>query len=65
MPPRDDGERIIMKVRGSLVDWLIAIEPTAYSPFVLMERGVKVLYLKTLWEIYGMLEASLLWYKKF
>lgn len=53
-----------MKVRGRLVDWLLAIEPTAYSPFVVMERGVKVLYLNLLWAIYGMLEASLLWYRK-
>ena len=30
MPPKEDGERIIMKIRGKLVDWLVEIEPTAY-----------------------------------
>ena len=32
---------------------------------VVVERGVKVIYLDMLCAIYGMLEASLLWYKKF
>ena len=65
LPPKADGERIIMKIRGKLVDWLIDIEPMAYLSLVVIENGSKVIYLDILQEIYGMLEASLLWYKKF
>ena len=65
MPPKKVEEQIIMKVRGVLVDWLVEINPLTYSPYVVIERGEKVLYLEILRAIYGMLEASLLWYRKF
>ena len=65
MPPKTVGKRIIMKVRGILVDWLLEIDPLAYSSYVVIERGEKVLYLEILRAIYGMLEASLLWHRKF
>ena len=52
-----------MKVRGQLVDMLEELDPT-YSPFVVYEKGVKVLYLQVLMAIYGMLQSSLLFYKK-
>ena len=45
IPKRPKGERIIMKVRGQLVDWLCELDPVRYSPFVVYERGVKTLYL--------------------
>ena len=32
---------------------------------VVVERGVKVIYVEILGAIYGMLEALLLWYRKF
>ena len=32
--------------------------------YVVLEKGSKVLYVEVLKAIYGMLEASLLWYKK-
>ena len=65
MPPKEDGVRVIMKIRGKLVDWLVEIYPTAYISLVVVKRGAKVIYLDILREIYGMLEASILWYKKF
>ena len=34
-------ERIIMKVTGLLVDWLVEIEPETYAKYVVMEWGVK------------------------
>ena len=43
VPLQKVGERIIMKVRGDLVDWLCQIDPTSYVPYVVIERGVKVL----------------------
>ena len=54
-----------MKIRGKLVDWLVELEPLAYQSLVVMENGSKVIYLNILRAIYGMLEASLLWYRKF
>ena len=62
---KDDRERVIMKIGGKLVDWLVKIDPMAYLSLVVMERGVKVIYLDILLEIYGILEDSLLWYKTF
>ena len=54
-----------MKIRGLLVDWLVALDAPAYSPSVIYERGVRVLYLVVLKVIYRMLEAGLHWYRKF
>ena len=55
----------MMKIRGRLVDWLVNMSPTAYKDYVVIENGQKVIYLEILRAIYGMLEASILWYKKF
>jgi hypothetical protein len=41
------------------------VDPTKYGPYVVFEKGRKVLYVLVLRAIYGMLVASLLWYKKF
>ena len=57
-------ERVVMKVRGRIVDWLVALDPAQYEKKVVYENGVKVLYLEILRAIYGMLVASLLWYRK-
>ena len=47
------------------MDWLVKIDPTAYLSLVVIKRGVTVIYLNILCSIYGMLETSLLCYKKF
>ena len=54
-----------MKIRGNLVDWLLEIDPTTYAFLVMIERGMIVLYLQILCTIYGMLEASFMWYRNF
>ena len=59
------GERIIMKIRGSLVDMLVEIAPEVYYDFVVYEGNSKTLYVKMLKAIYGMMQSSLLYYKKF
>ena len=41
------------------------MDPTTYAPYVVYERGVRVLYLVVMKAIYGMLEARLHWYRKF
>ena len=48
MPPKEDGEIVIMKTRGKLVDWLVKIDATAYLSLVVVERGAKLIYLDIL-----------------
>ena len=63
--PRSGQDRITMKLTGILVDWLLELEPDTYGKYVVMENGVRTLYLIVTKAIYGMLIASVLWYKKF
>ena len=59
-----DGDRIVMKIRGAMVDMLLEIDPE-HEHYVVWERGQKVLYVHILRAIYGMLMSGLLFYKKF
>ena len=54
-----------MVIRGVLVDMLLKIAPEVYEDYVVMEGDKKVLYVEILKAIYGMLQSSLLYYKKF
>jgi len=66
MPELNKGdERVIMKITGVLVEMLVQLNPASYGPHVVYEKGRKVLYVQVLRAIYGMLQAALLWYKKF
>ncbi len=68
MPEVKDGdERVMMKITGVLVDMLVELNPELYGPYVVYEknRRNKVLYVQVMRAIYGMLEAAILWYKKF
>ena len=65
MPQKERGKIIIMKVRGKLVDWLVDLDSITYLNMVVIKKRVKVIYLEILRAIYGMSEASLLWYRKF
>eukprot|EP00957_Ditylum_brightwellii_P176255 13420589-Ditylum_brightwellii.AAC.1 len=58
-------EKVIMKIRAVLVDILINLCSGVYEEHIVTERGKKVLYVKMLKALYGMLVSSLLWYKKF
>jgi hypothetical protein len=58
-------DRIMMKIRGALVDILVEMSPETYKDFVVYEKGQKVLYVRMLRALYGMLISSLLYYKKF
>ncbi len=64
-PIPESGEKIIMKIRGNLVDILLEICPGVYDKHVLHEGKQKVLYVKMLMALYGMLISSILYYKKF
>ena len=37
LPEVKKGERVVMKIRGKLVDWLVQLEPDMYSRFVIYE----------------------------
>ena len=62
---KDRDERVMMKITGVLVDMLVKLNPELYGPYVVYENKRRVLYVRVLRAIYGMLEAALLWYKKF
>ena len=63
-PPRSGEDCITMKLTGILVEWLLELEPEVYANYVVMEKGVKTLYLIVTKVIYGMLIASVLWHTK-
>ena len=63
--PDKDGEKIIMKIRGSLVDILLEIDEEKYKDFIIYRGKEKLLYVKILKALYSMLMASILYYKKF
>ena len=63
--PKKGDERVVMKITGVLVDLMVELAPEVYGPYVVMEKGQKVLYVQVLRALYGMLIAALLWYKRF
>ncbi len=66
VPETKDGEdRVVMKLTGPLLDLLVEQDVNLYGPYVVIENGKKILYLQVMRALYGMLVASLLWYRKF
>ena len=60
------GNRIVMKIRGPMVDLFLEIDPDFYSPFVVHDnKGNKILYVVMDKALYGMIQSSLLYYNKF
>jgi hypothetical protein len=59
------GDKVIMKIRGQLIDLLLEICPGVYDKYVVYEGKHRVLYVRMLKALYGMLISSLLYYKKF
>ena len=49
-----------MKIEGKMVDILKRLDPALYEEHTLIENGKKVLYVKLQKELYGTLQASLL-----
>ena len=62
---KNNNEKTIMKIRGTLVDMLVDIDPLTYHDFVLYKRKYKIIYVGMKKALYGMLQSSLLYYKKF
>ena len=62
----DPKDRVLIRIRGILVDMLLKIAPGFYDDFVTTDKkGVKQLIVESLNAIYGTMVASLLYYKKF
>jgi hypothetical protein len=57
-------DKVIMKVRGRLVDMLVSLGPVLYKPFVVFENNITVLYVQLHMALYGTLQAALPFYKK-
>jgi Reverse transcriptase (RNA-dependent DNA polymerase) len=60
----EGNEKMVMKIRGPLVDMLVSLDPALYQPFVVAENKDKILYVQLLKALYGTLQAALLFYKK-
>jgi hypothetical protein len=60
-----DGDKIIMKIRGQLIDILLEICPGVYDDYMINKGKHKILYVRMLRALYGMLVSSILYYKKF
>jgi hypothetical protein len=60
-----DEDKIIMKIRGQLIDILLESCPGVYNNYVINEGNNKILYMRMLRALFGMLVSSILYYKKF
>ena len=53
-----------MIFNGILTELLVNIEPKIYRNYVVLEKGVKLLYMKLQKYLYGLLFSALLFYLK-
>jgi hypothetical protein len=61
----DEKNRVIIHIRGMLIDMLVRITPDVYKGYVTLDkRGNKILLVECLNALYGMMVASLLYYQK-
>ena len=62
----DDKRKVIIRIRGPLVDMLVEIAPEVYGPYVTYDKhGNKQLLVECQNALYGTMVASLLYYEKF
>jgi hypothetical protein len=58
-------EEVIMLLRGELAELMVNIDPALYGPYVITtKKGEKLLYVRMLKVMYGLLCAALLFYLK-
>jgi hypothetical protein len=63
---KDKKRRVIIRIRGMLVDILVKLAPEVYEPFVTLDKkGQKQILVECLNAIYGTMVAGLLYYEKF
>jgi hypothetical protein len=62
----DKNKRVIVRIRGMLVDILVKISPEVYADYVTTDKkGNKQILVECLNAIYGTMVAALLYYQKF
>ncbi len=62
----DKKKRVIVRIRGMLVDILVKIAPEVYADYVTIDKkGNKQILVECLNAIYGTMVAALLYYQKF
>ncbi len=62
----NDEDKVVMRIRGHMVDVLVKVAPSVYGPYVSTDKqGRKQLLVKCFNAIYGTMVASLLYYHKF
>jgi hypothetical protein len=62
----DEGDMVIIKIRGVLMDILVQIAPNVYKSYVTTDKkGTKQLLVQCQNALYGTMIASLLYYRKF
>ena len=58
--------RVIIRMRGVVVEWLVNADPKFYGPYVTTDKkGMKVILVECWNAIYGTMIAGLLYYRKF
>jgi hypothetical protein len=60
----NSGRHVIIKIKGSLAEIRLKIEPERYKKFAVMEGDTVAIYVVVRKVIYGMLQFALLFYKK-
>ncbi len=61
----DVDEYILMVLKGELADMMVQIVPQVYMKYVTMDRKMtKILHVKLQKALYGLMRASLLFYRK-
>ena len=64
-PVPKSEEKVIMRITGLLVDYLVNLFPTKYEDYVAIQNQTKLLYVEMKKVLYGMILSSLLFYKHF
>jgi hypothetical protein len=63
---QDAKDRVIIRITGVIVDWLVKAAPNVYASYVATnKRGEKSLLVECYNAIYGTMVAGLLYYRKF
>jgi hypothetical protein len=61
----DIDEEVIMVLKGDLANMMVQMAPEIYWKYIAVDRkGTKILYVKLQKALYGLMQASLLFYRK-
>ena len=63
---KNNEDKVVLRLRGKLAHLLIKTAPEIYrKPITINRKGETVLYVRALNAIYGIMNATLLFYQKF